>query len=166
LEHRFARQSVQNGRAAPARPRRDATYHADIPQEYGAPVARLANKPQALLRWGCWVTLEKGMRVSGHATHAWRVITVAASLAFMVSLVPSSAEAEIDTGAAVGLGLGSFALGTALGAASNPYYRPYGYYYPGAPVYYPPPPGYYPPPAYYPPVRSCWDPYYARYYPC
>jgi hypothetical protein len=106
------------------------------------------------------------MRVSGYATHACRTIAVAASLAVMVSLVPSSAEAEIDTGAAVGLGLGSFALGTALGATSNPYYRPYGYYYPGAPVYYPPPPVYYPPPPYYPPARSCWDPYYARYYAC
>jgi hypothetical protein len=107
------------------------------------------------------------MRVSGCAKHACRAIALAASLVIMVSLVPSSAEAEIDTGAAVGLGLGSFALGTAFGAASNPYYRrPYGYYYPGAPVYYPPPPVYYPPPPYYPPVRSCWDPYYARYYAC
>jgi hypothetical protein len=94
---------------------------------------------------------------------------LAAGFAMAVPILPSSAGAGIDTGAAVGLGLGSFALGTAFGAASNPYYRPYpyGYYYPGAPVYYyPPPPAYYPPPVYYPPVRSCWDPYYARYYAC
>jgi len=107
------------------------------------------------------------MRVSGFAKHACRAVTLAASVAITVSLIPSSAEA-LDTGAAVGIGLGSFALGTALGAGANPYYRsyPYGYYYPAAPVYYPPPPVYYPPPAYYPPVRSCWDPYYARYYAC
>jgi hypothetical protein len=63
--------------------------------------------------------------------------------------VPNTAEA-LDTGAAVGIGLGSFALGTALGAASNPYYGgyyggygyPYGYY-PAAPAYYPPPAPYY-----------------------
>ena len=57
-------------------------------------------------------------------------------------------------------------LGTALGAASRPYgpsYAPYGYGY-GYPA---PAPVYYPPPApYYPPARSCWDPYYARYYAC
>jgi len=109
------------------------------------------------------------MRVSGFAGNACRAVMLAAGLATTISLVPSSAEGGIDTGAAVGLGLGSFALGTALGAASNPYYRPYPYgyyYYPAAPVYYPPPPVYYPPPAYYPLVRSCWDPYYARYYAC
>ena len=106
------------------------------------------------------------MRVSGFAKQACRAPTLAATLAVMASLMPSSAKA-LDTGAAVGLGLGSFALGTALGAGANPYYRSYPYgYYPAAPVYYPPPPVYYPPPAYYPPVRSCWDPYYARYYAC
>ena len=79
--------------------------------------------------------------------------------------VPNTAEA-LDTGAAVGIGLGSFALGTALGAVSNPYYGgyyggygyPYGYY-PAAPAYYPPPAPYYGP-------RNCWDPYYRRYYAC
>jgi len=88
------------------------------------------------------------MRVSGFAKHACRAVTLAVSVAFTVSLIPSSAEA-LDTGAAVGIGLGSFALGTALGAGANPYYRsyPYGYYYPAAPVYYPPPPVYYPPAA-------------------
>ena len=103
------------------------------------------------------------MRLSGFARHACQAVTLAASVAATVSLMPSSAEA-LDTGAAVGIGLGSFALG----AGANPYYRsyPYGYYYPAAPVYYPPPPVYYPPAAYYPPVRSCWDPYYARYYAC
>src|SRR4051812_15098469 len=66
----------------------------------------------------------------------------------------------IGTGAAVGLGLGSFALGTVVGsAAARPYgYYPYGYYGP-APAYYAPPPVYsYP--------RSCWYPQYGGYYAC
>ena len=67
----------------------------------------------------------------------------------------------ISPGAAVGIGLGSFALGSML---ANPYYRRY--YYPYA-YYYPPAPAYYPPPApYYPPARSCWNPYYQYYYAC
>ncbi len=72
--------------------------------------------------------------------------------------MPSPAQARIGTGAAVGIGRGSFALGTAVGAAARPYgYYPYGYY----------PPAYYaPPPAYYPAPSSCWDPYYQRYYAC
>ena len=67
----------------------------------------------------------------------------------------------ISPGAAVGLGLGAFALGSAL---TNPYYyNPYYYsygYYPPAPAYY------YPPAAYYPPARSCWSPAYGYYYAC
>jgi hypothetical protein len=77
-----------------------------------------------------------------------------------LTTVPQPAHA-LSTGAAVGVGLGGLALGTALGAAANPYYNPYysyGYYYPPAPAYYPATP-------YYPP-RSCWDPYYRRYYAC
>jgi len=85
----------------------------------------------------------------------------AATLASIVAIAPMRpAEARDNTAAAVGIGLGSFALGTALGAAANPYpYNPYGYYAP-APVYYPPPPAYYPPP------RTCWSPYYGSYVPC
>src|SRR5438552_5051735 len=99
------------------------------------------------------------MRVSGFAKHACRAVMLAASVAVTVSLVPSSAEA-LDTGAAVGIGLGSFALGTALGAGANPYYRSYlyGNYSPAAPFYYPPPPVYYPPAASTPPDRAFWDP--------
>ena len=80
-----------------------------------------------------------------------------------VTAAPQPAHA-LGTGAAVGLGIGAFALGSAL--AARPYYGGgYGYYgYPG--YYYAPPPAYYaPPPAYYAP-RSCWDPYYQRYYAC
>jgi hypothetical protein len=72
-------------------------------------------------------------------------------------------------GEAAAIGLGSFALGSALGAgAANPYggyyggyAYPYGGYYPApaAPAYYPPPTPYYTP-------RSCWDSYYRRYYAC
>ena len=74
----------------------------------------------------------------------------------------------ISTGAAVGLGLGAFALGSALTAGAYGYP---GYYAPppAYPAYYPPPayPAYYPTPAYYPPApRSCWDSYSQRYYPC
>jgi hypothetical protein len=91
------------------------------------------------------------------------LIVTAAVMAAVSVNAPTPAQARVDTGAAVGIGLGSFALGTALGAASRPYYPYYGYpygYYPPAPAYYPPPA-----PAYYAP-RSCWDPYGARYYAC
>ena len=85
-----------------------------------------------------------------------------------ISAAPRPAHA-VDPGAAVGIGLGALAVGTALGAASNPYnpyYYPYGYYRPPAPAYtYTPSPGYYPPTAYYQP-RSCWDAYSQRYYAC
>lgn len=58
----------------------------------------------------------------------------------------------------MGLGLGAFALGTAL---ATPYSYPGAYYgYPPG-YYYPPAPGYY-----YPPPRSCWSPYWGRYVPC
>ena len=80
--------------------------------------------------------------------------------------LPQQAEARggVSTGAAVGIGLGAFALGTAVGGAYNPYYAP-GYYYPPAAYYPPAPPAYYGPYPYYAP-RSCWDPYYRRYYAC
>lgn len=95
---------------------------------------------------------------------AGRSLAVAGALAALVPLtVPTPAHA-ISSGAAVGLGLGSLALGTMIGSAAA---RPYGYY-PYGGYYYAPPPAYaYPPsPAYYPPVRRCWDPYYRYYYAC
>jgi len=87
------------------------------------------------------------------------VIAAAASL-------PSTAHAQwhgggnwhgggISSGAAVGLGLGSFALGTVVGSAAA---RPYGYYAP-APAYYGPPPPVYP-------YRTCWYPQFNGYYAC
>jgi hypothetical protein len=106
------------------------------------------------------------------AKRSGRGLAVAATLVAAVSLTAASGPAHaqhhdggIGPGAAVGLGLGAFALGTAVGAgAANgyPYYAPaYGYYPPAA--YAPPAPGYYPPA---PAPRSCWDPYYRRYYAC
>jgi hypothetical protein len=94
-----------------------------------------------------------------------RRLVLLIGLVFLSPLFPTKADARSDTGTAVGVGLGAFALGSALGAASNPYYR--AYYYPPAPAYYPPP-VYYPAPTpvYYPSARSCWDPYNARYYAC
>ena len=89
------------------------------------------------------------------------------TLAFATALVaaigftatPKPAQA-LGTGAAVGIGLGALAVGTAIGAAQSPYYGYPGYYGYG-PAYYPPAPGYG-----YGPPRSCWNPYYGRYYPC
>ena len=80
-----------------------------------------------------------------------------------MTATPQPAHA-LSTGAAVGIGLGALAVGTALGAASNPYYYGYPGYYGYAPAYYPPAPAYY---GYAPgPAHSCWSPYYGRYYPC
>ncbi|MBV8337470.1 MAG: hypothetical protein JO358_18915 [Alphaproteobacteria bacterium] len=84
-----------------------------------------------------------------------------------LTTAPQPAHA-LSSGAAVGLGLGSFALGTIVGSASNPYYNPYypyGYYYPYSYGYYPTAPAYYPAAPYYGP-RSCWNPYWQRYTAC
>ena len=96
-------------------------------------------------------------------------VTAAILAAIGLTTVPRPATAGggwsgggISPGAAVGLGLGAFALGSVLSQPYyNPYYSPYGYYgtYPSAPAYYPPT-------GYYPPARSCWRPYYHYYYAC
>jgi hypothetical protein len=91
--------------------------------------------------------------------------TLAFSVAILgavgLTVTPKPAHA-LGTGAAVGIGLGALAVGTAVGAAANPYYGYPGYYYPPAPAYYGP--AYY---GYGPgPGHSCWNPYYGRYYPC
>lgn len=102
------------------------------------------------------------MTLGKHFARTGRGFAVGAAVLAAVGLttVPHPAHA-IGTGAAVGIGLGSFALGSALGSAANPYYNPYYYYG----YYYPPAPAYYPATPYYAP-RSCWDPYYRRYYAC
>ena len=105
------------------------------------------------------------MTISNLLGRTGRTLAFSAAILGAVGLTvtPKPAHA-LGTGAAVGIGLGALAVGTALGAASNPYYYGYPGYY--APAYaYPPAPAYYgyPGPG---PARSCWNPYYGRYYPC
>ena len=76
--------------------------------------------------------------------------------AVALTAVPQQPANALGTGAAVGLGLGAFALGSAVGAGASPYYNPY----------YAPPAYYYPPAPYYPAARSCWSPYYRTYVAC
>ena len=104
------------------------------------------------------------MTLGKHFARTGRSLAIGAAVLAAVGLttVPRPAHA-LSPGAGVGIGLGAFAAGTALGAATNPYYNPYyynpyGYYYPSAPAYYPATPYY--------PRRNCWDRYYRRYYAC
>src|SRR5215472_11291652 len=94
-----------------------------------------------------------------------RKLAVAAAILTAIGLttVPRPVDAGggwggggISPGAAAGIGLGAFALGSVLSRPYyNPYYYPYGYYgYPPAPAYYPPA-AYYP---YYPPPASAYPP--------
>jgi hypothetical protein len=94
----------------------------------------------------------------------WGLAVAAALLAVIGSttvLRPANAGGGwggggISPGAAVGLGLGAFALGSVLSRPYySPYYYPYGYYgYPPAPAYYPPA-AHYP---YYPPPSPAFPP--------
>lgn len=90
--------------------------------------------------------------------------TLAATTAIVAAIgltaAPKPAHA-LGPAAAVGIGLGALAVGTAIGAGANPYYGYPGYYGYAPSYYYPPAPAYYGPPA-----RSCWNPYYGRYYAC
>jgi hypothetical protein len=113
------------------------------------------------------------MAIRDIAAHTGRGLVVAAALLGAVAATtPTPAQAGISDGAAVGLGLGSFALGTALGASARPYYGGYaspyygGYAAPSygyaapAPTYYAPAPAYsytYPSNYYY---GSSYGPYY------
>jgi hypothetical protein len=98
------------------------------------------------------------MAIRDMVKKAGRGLAVAAALAAGVAMTaPQPAHAGISNGAAVALGLGSFALGAAAARPYGGYGYPYGGYY-AAPAYYPPAPAYYP--------RTCWDPYYRRYYAC
>ena len=104
------------------------------------------------------------MRIGNIIRQTGRLALAVAVVAGVTLAVEKPAQA-ISGGEAAAIGLGSFAVGTALGAgAANPYSNGYyyapGYAYPAAPA-----PGYYPAAPYYPP-RSCWDPYYRRYYSC
>ena len=98
------------------------------------------------------------MTVGGFFGKTGRGLAVAAAIIGAIGLTSVSRPAlagggwgggGISPGAAVGLGLGAFALGSVL---SHPYYSPYPYGYYGYYGYYPPAPAYYypPAPAYYP----------------
>jgi hypothetical protein len=89
-----------------------------------------------------------------------RTLGLAAAIVGAVGLTvtPKPAHA-LSPGEGVAIGLGALAVGTAVGAASNPYYGNPGYYGYSSPAYYP---SYYG----YPPARSCWSPYYGHYYAC
>jgi hypothetical protein len=101
------------------------------------------------------------MTVSNLLGRTGRTLAFTAAIVGAIGLTAAPKPAHaLGTGAAVGIGLGALAVGTALGAAANPYYYGYpGPYY--GPAYYPPGPYYG-----YPPARGCWSPYYGRYYPC
>jgi hypothetical protein len=118
----------------------------------------LGDKPNSTM---CPNSKETGMAINDLIKRTGRGLAVAAAVAALVSF-SAPTQARVSTGAAVGIGLGAFALGAAAGsAAAHPYgYYPYGYYAP-PPAYYAPPA-----PAYYAPARNCWDPYYQRYYAC
>jgi hypothetical protein len=91
---------------------------------------------------------------------AGRVTVAAASGAIAIGLTAAPQPAHaLSPGEGVAIGLGALAVGTAIGSA--PYYGYPGYYGYAPGYYYPPAPSYY-----YPPPRSCWNPYYGRYYPC
>ena len=57
------------------------------------------------------------------ATYARR-LAIAAGMIAVASLITLKPAQAIDAGTAVGIGLGSFALGSALGSMANPYYNP------------------------------------------
>ena len=110
------------------------------------------------------------MTLGKHLAKAGRCLAIGAAILAAVGLTAAPRPAHaLSPAAGVGIGLGAFAAGTALGTAANPYYSPYynpygyGYYYPPAPAYSAP--AYYGATPYYAP-RSCWDPYYRRYYAC
>jgi hypothetical protein len=89
-----------------------------------------------------------------------RLAGAAAILAAVgVAAAPQPAHA-VSPLAAAGIGLGAFAVGSAIAAP---------YYWGGYPGYYGYPAYYYAPPAptpYYPYPRSCWNPYYRTYVAC
>jgi hypothetical protein len=104
------------------------------------------------------------MAIGSMVKQSGRGMAIAAALVVAASFTTLKPAQAVDAGTAVGIGLGSFALGTALGSTANPYYN--GYYYPNG-GYYPAAPGYYPATPYPAPTpRTCWDPYRRYYYYC
>lgn len=103
------------------------------------------------------------MTLSNLLGRTGRTFAVTAAIVGAIGLAATSKPAHaLSPGEGVAIGLGALAVGSVLGAASTPYYGYPGYYgygYYGAPAYYG---GY----GYGPGPRSCWSPYYGRYYPC
>ncbi|HYU11258.1 MAG TPA: hypothetical protein VEK82_01695 [Stellaceae bacterium] len=104
------------------------------------------------------------MAIGSMMKQSGRGMAIAAALVVAASFTTLKPAQAVDAGTAVGIGLGSFALGTALGSTANPYYN--GYYYPNGGYYGAPAPGYYYPAAPAPAQRTCWDPYRRYYYYC
>jgi len=103
----------------------------------------------------------RGMISVGFPRNAGRGLLFSAAILGTIGITSALRPAHaVSPGAAVGIGVGAFALGSVL---ASPYYSPY---YAAPYGYYPPAPAYYPPTPYYPAPRSCWDPYYRRYYAC
>jgi len=105
------------------------------------------------------------MTVSNLLGRTGRTLAFTAAIVGAVGLTvaPKPAHA-LSAGEGVAIGLGALAVGSAIGATSNPYYygNPgYGYY--GAPAYYG---GYGYGGGYGYAPHSCWNPYYGRYYAC
>lgn len=103
------------------------------------------------------------MAIREIVTHTGRALVIAGAVFAVASMGAPQPAHAIDTGTAVGIGLGAAALGAAIGSTANPYYAQPAY----NPYYAAPAPGYYAPaPGYYPQTRQCWDGYYRRYYAC
>lgn len=68
--------------------------------------------------------------------HSGRALVVGAAMLAAVGIATPRPAHALGPGAAVGIGLGAFALGSAVGAAANPYYGPYYGYYAPPPAYY------------------------------
>src|SRR5438270_13416412 len=101
------------------------------------------------------------MAIGSMVKQSGRGMAIAAALVVAASFTTLKPAQAVDAGTAVGIGLGSFALGTALGSTANPYYNGY---YPNGGYYGAPAPGYYYPAAPAPTPRTCWDPYRRYYY--
>jgi hypothetical protein len=105
--------------------------------------------------------MEDHMTTTSLGSKTFRGVALATALVAGVALTAAPARAGVSPLAAVGIGVGALAVGTALGAAAaNPYYNGYPNNYYGYPSgYYAPPATYYPAPTYYAP-----SPYYAAPY--
>jgi len=104
------------------------------------------------------------MSLSNPIGRTGRTLAFSAAILAAVGLsaTPKPAHA-LGPAEGVAIGLGALALGTAVGAAANPYYYGYPGPYYGSAYYYPPAPAYY---GYPGPANRCWNPYYGRFYPC